>query len=103
MAKNQCDGCARGLKIYRGAHIDDIGMPVMGCTAELYQDKPHWLSGEEINNLGEPIYKPTNPAEPVWQFKQGWLFWDETWSNAYGFFATTKDCDAELVKYCETL
>jgi len=64
MAKNQCDGCARGLPLKDGIHRNDRanGYDLIGCTAHLYQEKAHWLSGEEINNLGVPLYKPSEPS-----------------------------------------
>lgn len=34
--RNQCDGCARGLRIVNGNHITEYGQPVMACTADRY-------------------------------------------------------------------
>ncbi len=32
---NNCDGCARGLPVVNGLHMDN-GMAICGCTAHLY-------------------------------------------------------------------
>ena len=32
---NNCDGCARGLPVVNGLHIDN-GKGICGCTAHLY-------------------------------------------------------------------
>lgn len=37
---NQCDGCCRGLPIEDGDHMKN-GMPVMGCTANRYEEVTH--------------------------------------------------------------
>jgi hypothetical protein len=35
-APSRCDGCARGLPVVNGAHLDEGNWPAMVCTAERY-------------------------------------------------------------------
>ncbi len=49
MAKNQCDGCIRGLPLVKGIHCER-GKPVQTCTRDVYEPvgmKMHMIS---VNN-----------------------------------------------------
>ena len=100
MAKNQCDGCARGLKIYRGAHVDDVGMPVIGCTALLYDPRP--------NILGQWVC-PGDYADPVYTFKSLstgkplYCFFDEMWIEIHGPYYTEEACREACTIYGNSL
>ncbi len=39
-------------------------------------------------------------GDPVHKDKDGWYFWDETWSSAVGPFDTEEKAREALNKYC---
>ena len=47
MAKNQCDGCARGLPVENNTHYLD-GHPVQGCDAGRYMPEALALLNEAL-------------------------------------------------------
>lgn len=59
-------------------------------------DKPEagYLSG-----LG----KITEAPDPVFEENGAWFFWDETWGNKYGPYASKELAQSELQKYAESL
>jgi len=66
--------------------------------------KKHWLTPEEIANLGEDEYiKPEKTADPVSKYKGMWYFWDETWSQTFGPFDTHQEAREGCRQYAEEL
>lgn len=63
--------------------------------------KPHWWTGDEADEL-TPINGLTAKG-PVMKYPQGWFFWDEAWSAAFGPFATKSEAVKECNRYSSTL
>jgi len=67
---NQCDGCARGLRVVDGLHLDADDHPVIGCTAGLYSTQ----SAEPVEDeeeLREYTYAPYIPDND--EAAEAWL------------------------------
>lgn len=47
------------------------------------------------------VYNPSSPSDPIRCEADGWYFWDETWCDKHGPFATYKECSYMLVAYCD--
>lgn len=44
-----------------------------------------------------------NPADPIRENEQGFWFYDETWSDIHGPYATLDECKSQLSAYAATL
>ena len=62
-ARNQCDGCARGLPIHDGIHyIHGTVSPYMACTAHLYNE-PAPQAGQIDNAASSQEDHAAGPAD----------------------------------------
>lgn len=52
-------------------------------------------------HMGGPIYDVGMPNNPAPIEDAGWYFWDETWANYHGPFATREECSESLDRYCK--
>ena len=49
MAKNQCDGCRRGLLLIKGVHMRIYPWNLIGWTAHLYEEERPYVKDNEID------------------------------------------------------
>jgi hypothetical protein len=57
------------------------------------------LTDDEVKALGKEIPHPEWDKSPIVEYENGFVFWDETWANAYGPFNTLSGAQLGLLAY----
>jgi hypothetical protein len=61
----------------------------------------------KVSTLPNPVMSPESITKAknsvLFQEKQDWYFWDETWSHSYGPYKTLLEAENALYDYCKKL
>ncbi len=60
---------------------------------------PNWLN--DIPLQKDVMILPNGNVDPVFHCEFGWAWFDETWTEAYGYFDTRDEAEVSVAEYAK--